>query len=215
MAMSEGMGVMPTYNLGENGSGESSWMWIIFLFFLMGWGGNGFGNNSSKGEISNDFLYTNLNNDLNTDFIQVYNQNMSLSKELCNGLNTLNSNVSNGFNNTNLSMLNATNGINNNLNSLSREMSECCCLTNRNIDSVKLENERNTQSIIQNATSNTQAILDRLCQSEIQQLRDELRDAKTSAAICSQNDLLIHHLRPFPIPAYPSCSPYEPVVTQC
>ena len=48
---------------GNNGMcGEGGWfMWVIFLFFLMGWGGNGwggFGNNGRGGlanEINNDY----------------------------------------------------------------------------------------------------------------------------------------------------------------
>ena len=211
MAMTDG--ITPVVNVGNEGGGmfggSDNGSWIFFLFFLLAMGGTGFGGNGNqRGEISNDFLYTNLNNDLNTDFIQVYQQNQAMAKDLCNGFANVNSNMCNGFNNTNMNVINATNGINNNINSLSREMAECCCTTNRNIDSVKLENERNTNSIIQNATANTQAILDKMCQNEIQALRDELNETRRQADICQQNDMLISHLRPFPVPAYASCSPY-------
>lgn len=42
---------------GNNGfGGESGWfIWIIFLFFLMGWGNNGFGNRGFANEVNNDF----------------------------------------------------------------------------------------------------------------------------------------------------------------
>lgn len=34
----------------NDGFGEGGWfIWVIFLFFLMGWGGNGFGNNGAGG----------------------------------------------------------------------------------------------------------------------------------------------------------------------
>ena len=49
-------------NKGNGGFGEGGWfMWVIFLFFLMGWGGNGwggFGNNGRGGYVANE-----INND--------------------------------------------------------------------------------------------------------------------------------------------------------
>ena len=216
MAMTDG--ITPVMNVGGNNGGlfggSDNGAWILFLFLILAMGGNGFGGNGNqRGEISNDFLYTNLNNDLNTDFIQVYQQNQSLAKDLCNGFANVNSNLCNGFNNTNMNVVNATNGINNNINSISREMAECCCTTNRNIDSVKFENERNTNAIIQNATANTQSILDKMCQNEIQSLRDELNETRRQSDICKQNDVLLSYLRPTPMPAYITCSPYASAST--
>ena len=45
---------------GNNGfGGEGGWfMWVIFLFFLMGWGGNGFGFGNGRGGLANE-----INND--------------------------------------------------------------------------------------------------------------------------------------------------------
>lgn len=49
-------------NKDNGGFGEGGWfMWVIFLFFLMGWGGNGwggFGNNGRGGYVANE-----INND--------------------------------------------------------------------------------------------------------------------------------------------------------
>ena len=48
-------------NKGNGGFGEGGWfMWVIFLFFLIGWGGNGWGGfgNNGRGGIANE-----LNND--------------------------------------------------------------------------------------------------------------------------------------------------------
>lgn len=48
-------------NKGNGGFGEGGWfMWVIFLFFLLGWGGNGWGGfgNNGRGGIANE-----LNND--------------------------------------------------------------------------------------------------------------------------------------------------------
>lgn len=41
----------------NDGFGEGGWfIWVIFLFFLMGWGGNGFGNNGAGG-LGNQLVY--------------------------------------------------------------------------------------------------------------------------------------------------------------
>ena len=42
----ENMGAMPVYevNGSRNNDGfANSWIWVFFLFFLLAWGGNGFG----------------------------------------------------------------------------------------------------------------------------------------------------------------------------
>ena len=51
-------------NRGMFGGGDDAW--ILFLFFLFGYGGNGFGwgNNGFSNQVNNDFLYTNLSNQL-------------------------------------------------------------------------------------------------------------------------------------------------------
>ncbi len=199
MAMADLQGIIPTMDVkgGNDGFGGGNGSWVLLLFFLLAMGGNGFGGNgNARGEISNDFLYTNLSQGLNTDFLQISNQNMQTSRDVCSGFAGVNASIAeNRF-----------------------AGQQCCCETNRNIDSVKFENLNNTRDIIANATANTQAILDKMCATEVQNLRDELNETRRRADICSQNDMLISNLRPFPVPAYPSCSPYAPassVITNC
>lgn len=59
---------MNTMRNGENNGmyGNNMWIWLIFIFFFFGWGGNGmFGNRGAASaveqELSNDFVYSNLN----------------------------------------------------------------------------------------------------------------------------------------------------------
>lgn len=85
---------------------------------------------------------------------------------------------------------------------------QCCCETNRNIDSIKYENSQNTAAIIQADNQNTQRILDAMCQNTIQDLRDKLQTAQLDANNAAQTANLISTLRPFPQPAYVTCSPY-------
>lgn len=86
---------------------------------------------------------------------------------------------------------------------------QCCCETNRNIDSVKYENAQNTCSIINAIKEDGDATRALMTQNEIQSLRDQLQTANFQLSQQAQNATLINALRPTPIPAYQTCSPYE------
>lgn len=93
-------GVMPVFDMADrnsDGFGEGGWIWIILLFFIFGFGRNGFGggDNSALNQINNDFLYTNLNGTLDRGFTQISNQNFGLSKELCEGFGGVQSSFQN------------------------------------------------------------------------------------------------------------------------
>lgn len=84
-------GIDPNLLLMRNngfGNCEGSWfIWIIFLFFLMGWGGNGFGNN--RGNLAGDAYLGNLiNNDTGRELLASYIQgNGSAINQLASTLN--------------------------------------------------------------------------------------------------------------------------------
>ena len=56
--------------------------------------------------------------------------------------------------------------------------------------------------------ANTQRIIDHLTQSEITGLRTELQSAQLQLSQLSQTRALINEIKPCPIPAYLTCSPY-------
>ena len=71
--------------MGNNGGfgGNGGWMWIIFLFFLYGWRGNGFFGNGSNGSLGNE-----LNNDFGRDLLlQAINGNGNAISALSTTLN--------------------------------------------------------------------------------------------------------------------------------
>lgn len=210
MGMSEGIGgITPVYNLDGNrndGFSEGGWIWLIFLFALLGWGGNGFGGGFGGGAagvsalngISNDFIYSNLTNQLG----RLSDQNTFISNSIQQGICNLGYESLSSFKD------------------LSAQMSSCCCETNRNIDAVRYENTKNACDIITNANmntrdliaagnANTQRIVDLITQNEIQGLRDSLNTANLQLSQQAQSANLINQLRPSPIPAYLSCSPYQ------
>jgi hypothetical protein len=95
-------------------------------------------------------------------------------------------------------------------------MQDCCCTTQRSIDSVKAEAYRNTCDItnaIHGEGERTRALIQ---ETNMQNLRDrmaekdsELQSARFQLSQCSQNAYLVDQLRPTPQPAYLTASPYS------
>lgn len=112
--------------------------------------------------------------------------------------NAINSNLCNGFN-----------GVNQSINTLGYNLQQCCCDTQRAIDGVNYNNAKNTCDIIQAGNDNTQRIIDHLTQNEINSLRTELQSAQLQLSQLSQTRNIIDSIKPCPIPAYLSCSPYQ------
>lgn len=92
---------------------------------------------------------------------------------------------------------------------------QCCCETNRNIDSVKAENYQNTCTItsaIHEEAEKTRALI---TANTMQELRDklaekdrELQAAQFNVGQCAQTAMIVNQLRPFPQPAYTVANPY-------
>lgn len=91
----EGAQMVPVYDMNKSDGdgfmgGGAGWMWVVMLFFLLAWGGGfgGFGGNGANGAVNtltNEFLYTNLNNTLDRGFNQLANQNFGIQQDLCQG----------------------------------------------------------------------------------------------------------------------------------
>lgn len=91
---------------------------------------------------------------------------------------------------------------------LQQSIASCCCNTQREIDNVRYD-------LTVQGTANTQAILDRMCQSEITALRDKAAAYELQLSNQAQSANIIAALRPTPIPAYITCSPYTSATTGC
>jgi hypothetical protein len=199
MAMSEGLDVMPTYSLNK-GSGDGmfggSGSWIFFLFFLLAWGGNGlggFGGNNASNQITNDFLFSNLNNQLGR----------------------LSDQTAAGFTGVNQGLCSLGYETASNFKDMQAQMANCCCETNRNIDAVRYENAKNTCDIITAGDKNTDRIINYLTQNEIQTLRDQLQSANLALSNAAQTTNIVNSIRPIPQPAYITCSPYASTCGSC
>lgn len=175
--------------------GGDGGLWVFFLFFLLAWGGgSGFGFGGS-GAAANYATQADIQRGFDTNTI--VNKLDGLSNGLCDGFYAMNSGMLQGFN-----------GIGAQISNLGYQTQQCCCETNRNIDAVRYENAKNTCDIITAANANTQRIIDVMTQNTIQELRDNLQAAQLQLGNHAQTQTIINAVRPFPSPAYITCSPY-------
>lgn len=114
----------------NNGFGEGGWfMWIIFLFFLMGWGGNGWNNRNGN---QSDWLASQLNNDYGRDvLLQAVNGNGNAISQLATTLNCDINSVQTALNNISnavgMSGQQIINSIQMGNNQLASQLAQCCC----------------------------------------------------------------------------------------
>lgn len=209
---------------GDDFGGGGMWLWLIIIFLFFGRNGGLFGGGATAEaqQISNDFLFSNLNGQIN----QVSGEVRGVQNGLC----TLGYESAMQFAGLQKAISDCCCSTGRNIDSvkydmavqnqaLQAQMSSCCCETNRNIDAVRYENAKNTCDIITSGnmntrdliatqTASTQAILDRLNQQEVQGLRDRLTSYEIQLSNQAQSASIIGALRPAPIPAYPVCSPF-------
>lgn len=149
--------------LGFGGSG----IWLFAILALM-WGGNGvFGGRNGERcatveDINNSANFTRLESQVqgNAQAIQ------STASNLYNGICSLGYEMAQQFGETN------------------KQISECCCGMNRNIDAVRYENALNTASINANTTAQVQRVLDKLCDDNKAALQARINQLELNQALC-------------------------------
>lgn len=163
-------GIQPTYNLAERGYDMGfggSGMWLFALLILFGLGGGAFG----RGAYADGRCATveDLNNSAN--FTRLESAVQGNGQAIAQGF----TNIGNGI--CQLGYQLATD-----FGAMSKDLAECCCGINRNIDAVRYENAMRTAEINANTTAQTQRILDYLTAKENQ----DLREANIKSYIASQ-----------------------------
>ena len=233
----------------DGGMWGGDWLAYILLFALIGGGGFGFGGFGGGG-ILPWLLFGNggfggNNCATQADLAAGFNNSAVLSnlndlalgqagiqQTLCQGFNGVNTTVMQGFNGVGNAICNLGYNVQGSINGLSAQLADCCCTTQRAIDSVKYENATNTcaiqntiqnttRDVIENANANSRAILDFLTQDKIATLTAENQSLKFQTSQTAQNAFitanqeaqtaeLIRRLgRDCPVPAYvvpnPNC----------
>lgn len=184
---------------GYDGMGGNQFWWVIVFLIVAGmFGGNGFfGNRNNVGEspiLSEEFIKR-----------DIFNTNQNVSSTGC----QTQRDVLESRYTTQLGFANA-----------SAQAQNCCCETQKEILQNRYDNALQTQTLSSQMSNcccdlraeglaNTQKILDKLCENEINQLRTDLQSAQLQISQLSQTANITNTLRPFPQPAYITCSPYQ------
>lgn len=166
---------------GGMGWGDGSWLWILVIFALLGWGGNGFGGFGGNGAgLQGALTRADLCQDMN--FGQLQDAVRGVQQGICDSTFALNNTVINGFNGvqrdmcTGFASVNAgINGVNNTLmqgfnaanivalqnqNALQSQLADCCCTTQRAIDGINYNMATNTCAVQTSIANSTRDIID-------------------------------------------------------
>lgn len=152
---------------GMNGWGDNGFMWIFALLILF-WGGNGnWGGNNRDGVVTEAALcnansFNELKGSVGRLNDQVNGVNMNISNAICQlGYETLR-----------------------NFNTLERQVSDCCCTTQRAIDGVNFNISQSTAAINANTTAAMQRILDQLCADRAAAQAARIQQLELQQALC-------------------------------
>ena len=198
--------------------GQNNWINnpFIYLVWLALLGGNGglFGRNdrgdcATQGALTRSDMYEGFNNQ------DVNNQLRGITYGLSDGFYAVNTGMLNGFNGIQRDLCQGFNAVTSGISNLGYQMSNCCCGIERNIDAVRYEAAQNTCQITNAIHQEGEATRALINANTVQELRDKLeardrdilsRDFQLSQL--NQNATLINAIKPCPIPAYITCSPY-------
>lgn len=212
-----------TNNGYNNGMWGGDWSWWIILLLLFGWGNNGWGNSGFGG--GNSQLGYDIGKLATTNDVAVgFNNSAVLSSlnDLKLGQAGIQQTLCQGFNGVNTSVLQAQNAAEKGFAQVGYQIADCCCQTQRAIDGVNYNMAKNacdiqntintsTRDIIDSQRDGTNAILNFLTQEKISSLQAENAQLTAQLSQNAQTRTLIDTLRPCPMPAYITCSPYESV----
>ena len=196
---------------GNNGMcGEGGWfMWVIFLFFLMGWGGNGwggFGNNGRGGlanEINNDYGRSLLMDAIGGNRNALSNLATQLNcteGQIQNAISALTSQVQNVGNQVGMSGMQTINALQQGNMQIAQQIADCCCENRLAIcqQTGTLQNAINNVAVSQEraVSSLAYATKDQTCDlhNAIKEATAELKAGQTAAEFRDMQDK-IDHLR--------------------
>ena len=201
-------------NCNNNGWGnDGGWLWfIVVIFAIFGWGGNGFGwggNNGRDGYPCATQADVRAAVDQQTLISKLDQQTYGLASSTYD----LNNTLMNGFHGVDNAVCQLGYQTQQGFNTLGHQISDCCCTTQRAIDGMNyhlstqtnaLQNAmcNNTRDIIENQNANSRAVLDFLVNDKLATLQAENQNLKLKASQSEQNAYLLNELKPCPSPAY-------------
>lgn len=201
--------------------GENGW-WIIVLFLIWGWGGNGFGGrNGFEGGTAPWATQADVR--AAVDQQTLINKLDQQTYGLADSTYALNNTMTSGFHGVDNAICTLGYNVQSGFNSIANQISSCCCETGRAIERGFADTNYNmatqfcdtrraisdsTRDIIDNNNAGVRSILDFLTQDKIATLTAENQALRLSASQQAQNAYLVNELRPSPVPAYTVANPY-------
>ena len=192
-----------TNNGGFGGFGDS-WIGLIVILALLGWGGNGFGFGGNRNDGYPCATQSDVRAavDQQTLISKIDQQTYGLSSTFT----ALNDNLNSNFRGIDNAI--CTLGYQNQqgFSNLSAQLASCCCETGRAIERGFADTNYNlaTQACdIKHAINDsTRQVLDFLTTDKIATLQAENQNLKLKASQAEQNAYLLNELKPCPSPAY-------------
>lgn len=175
MTMTE-TGGSPIFMGGNDGcgfGGGNGFVWAFLIFALLGFGGFGNGLNRGNGER----LATTGDIQRGFDTNEITRKLDGINYGMCDGFYAQNTNLLNGFNGVNSAI--ASEG-----RAIQTQMAECCCNTNRNIDSVRFDMANYAAQSNANTVAMTQKVLDALNQNKVEALQNRVNQLELQSAMC-------------------------------
>lgn len=205
--MNDGLSAGDILALTRDGDGMNNWANnpFIYLVWLALLGGNGgfFGNRNNDAAWQNTVTRSDMFEGFNNQ--DVNSQLRGITNGLCDGFYTINNSIKDGTYATQSAL--AENRF---------AAQQCCCETKGLLKDLSAEGYRNTCEITTAIHAEGEATRALITANTMQDLRDKLADrdrdlitANFQLSQQAQNANLISTLRPFPQPAYITCSPYQ------
>ena len=160
-------------------------IWLFAMFGGAGFGGFGFGGAYGAQQISNDFLYSNLNagqDAIRASQIATQNGIASLGFDLSNQINAVGQSIGQGLCSTTYELSSKIDAGRDDqalaTQQLSRQISDSCCATNRNIDALANQMTMDTCAIKEAIFRDGEATRALINANTMQELRDKLNAAE-------------------------------------
>ena len=211
--MNDGLSAGDILALTRDGDDMNNWANnpFIYLVWLALLGGNGgfFGNRNNDAALQNTLTRSDMFEGFNNQ--DVNSQLRGITNGLCDGFYTISNSIKDGTYATQSAL--AENRF---------ASQQCCCETKGLIKDLAAEGYRNTCDITTAIHAEGEATRALITANTMQELRDRLADrdrdlitANFQLSQQAQSANLISTLRPFPQPAYITCSPYQTPSTSC
>ena len=170
----------------------------------------------TRAELYDGLNYTQIQNGIRENQSTMREGFYDNATQNLNGFNTIERDLCQGFSTLNLANTNNFNNLGSQIQELGYQNKDCCCTLRSEIADSRAENYKNTCEITNAIHAEGEQTRALITQNAIQDLRDRLSNRDRDLMVANfqlsqqaQSANIIDTLRPFPQPAYITCSPYE------